>query len=91
MFGIGTTELMVILILALIILGPKKLPELAKSLGRSMSELRRVTDELRETVEEEMEPLREELERIKDPTRQASIDEEPKRPQPEKKDQEGGD
>lgn len=80
MFGIGTTELMVILVLALILLGPKRIPQLARSLGKSVSELRRVTDELRETVEEEMEPLKEELDRIQDPLGQ--------RPPPPEKDAE---
>ena len=66
MFGIGTTELLIILVLALILLGPKKLPQLARSLGRSVNELRRVVDELKESVEEEMEPLKEELRNLED-------------------------
>lgn len=66
MFGIGTTELLIIVVLALILLGPKKLPQLARSLGRSVNELRRVADELRESVEEEMEPLKEELRNLED-------------------------
>lgn len=48
MFGIGMPELLLILGLALIILGPKKLPELAKALGKGMAEFRRATDELKE-------------------------------------------
>jgi Tat protein translocase TatB subunit len=48
MFGIGMPELLLILALALIVLGPKKLPELARALGKGMAELRRATDELKD-------------------------------------------
>ena len=48
MFGIGMPELLLILGLALIVLGPKKLPELARALGKGMAEFRRATDELKE-------------------------------------------
>jgi TatA/E family protein of Tat protein translocase len=48
MFGIGMPELLLILGLALVVLGPKKLPELAKALGKGMAEFRRATDELKE-------------------------------------------
>ncbi|NOS36261.1 MAG: twin-arginine translocase TatA/TatE family subunit, partial [Deltaproteobacteria bacterium] len=44
MFGIGFTEIVVILVIALIVLGPEKLPELAKALGRAMREFRTATD-----------------------------------------------
>jgi len=47
MFGIGMPELLLILALALIVLGPKKLPELARALGKGMAEFRRATDELK--------------------------------------------
>jgi TatA/E family protein of Tat protein translocase len=47
MFGIGMPELLLILVLALIVLGPKKLPELARALGKGMAEFRRATDELK--------------------------------------------
>jgi TatA/E family protein of Tat protein translocase len=48
MFGIGMPELLLIMGLALIVLGPKKLPELAKALGKGLSEFRRATDELKD-------------------------------------------
>lgn len=50
MFGIGMPELLLILALALIVLGPKKLPEIARALGKSMAEFRRATDDLKEEL-----------------------------------------
>jgi len=47
MFGIGMTELLVILAIALIVIGPKKLPELARSLGKGLAEFRRASTEMR--------------------------------------------
>src|SRR4029453_14464015 len=48
MFGIGMTELLVILGVALIVFGPTRLPELARSLGRAMNEFRRPSTDLRQ-------------------------------------------
>jgi Tat protein translocase TatB subunit len=53
MFGIGFPELLLILALALIVLGPKRLPDLARALGRGLSEFKRATEELKQTFEEE--------------------------------------
>jgi len=50
MFGIGMTELLVIMGIALIVFGPKKLPELAKHLGKAMREFRRATEEVKENI-----------------------------------------
>ncbi len=58
MFGIGMPELLVILGLALLLIGPKKLPQLAKSLGKTMGELRKATDDLKDTISEEIEPIK---------------------------------
>ena len=55
MFGIGTTEVLVILVVALIVLGPAKLPEIAKSLGKALSEFRRATTDVKRTIEMEVE------------------------------------
>jgi Tat protein translocase TatB subunit len=51
MFGIGMPEMLLILAIALIVIGPKKLPDLAKSLGRAFAEFKRATSELKESLE----------------------------------------
>ncbi len=55
MFGIGSTELLVILVVALIVLGPKSLPQIAKTLGKAMGEFRRVSTEFQRTMNAEVE------------------------------------
>ena len=66
MFGIGMTEMLLIAGLALIVLGPKKLPDLARSLGKGFAEFKRATSELKNTIEvetrsAEVEKIREQL------------------------------
>lgn len=55
MFGsLGVPELIVIFVIALIIFGPRKLPEIGRSLGRSIQEFKKASNELRNTLEEEI-------------------------------------
>ncbi len=54
MFGIGMTEMVLIAALALVILGPKKLPDLARSLGKGFAEFKRATNELKSTIDLEI-------------------------------------
>lgn len=51
---IGLPELVIIFIVALIIFGPRKLPELGRSLGKSIQEFKRASNELRSTLDEEI-------------------------------------
>jgi Tat protein translocase TatB subunit len=51
MFGIGMPELLLLLAIALIVVGPKKLPELARALGRGIAEFKKATNELKESLE----------------------------------------
>ena len=78
MFGIGMTEIIVILVIALIVIGPEKLPELAKTLGKGMAEFKRATDDFRNTVysdiraEEKRDKAAHKQERILDEEKDAS-------------------
>jgi len=54
MFGLGLPELLVIFVIALLVFGPKKLPELGKSIGRAMAEFKKASDDFKESIQEEM-------------------------------------
>jgi sec-independent protein translocase protein TatA len=64
MFGsIGFPELLLIFIVALLLFGPKRLPEIGKTLGRSMAEFKKATNDLKRTFEEEVEAVNREVEK----------------------------
>lgn len=61
MFGMGLPELLLILVIAFIVIGPEKLPHLARVLGKGLNEIRRATEEVRREIEKEGESIQEEL------------------------------
>ncbi len=73
MFGIGMPEMLLILAIALIVIGPKKLPDLAKSLGRAMREFKKATNEFKETmhIDSEMEDVKKAFSGISDDVKEA--------------------
>ena len=68
MFGIGMPEMILLLAIALIVIGPKKLPALAKSLGRAMNEFKRATSDIKDSFEigDEFGDVKKSLNEIKD-------------------------
>lgn len=69
MFGtLGGPELLLILVIALIVFGPRKLPEIGKSLGRMMVEFRKASSDFRQTIEQEVE-----ADRLKGSVEQPSV------------------
>ncbi len=54
MFGIGTSEILVILLIALLVIGPSKLPEIARALGKALAEFRRVSTDVKRQIDLEV-------------------------------------
>lgn len=65
MLTVGSGEMLVIFLVALVLFGPKKLPELARNLGKAIAEFRRVSDRLKYTAEQQMQALERESEPVK--------------------------
>jgi sec-independent protein translocase protein TatA len=72
MLGIGLPELMLILVLALLVLGPQRLPEVARLVGRAYAQLRRASEEFQQTIRQDLATL----ERQEDAQRNKAVAEE---------------
>lgn len=86
MFGIGTTELLIIMLVALIVLGPTKLPGIARSLGKALGEFRRVSTDVQRTLNLEAARIEEDEKQKTKPkaaTKEKSGEQDPPMPPPE--------
>ncbi len=74
MWNLGFPEIVIIFIVALVIFGPRKLPELGRSLGRGLSEFKRASNELKRTWEDEVEAVKHEVEVEQDELKKIQTD-----------------
>ncbi len=74
MWNLGFPEIVIIFIVALVIFGPRKLPELGRSLGRGLSEFKKASNELKRTWEDEVESVKHEVEVEKDELKKIQTD-----------------
>jgi Tat protein translocase TatB subunit len=80
MFNIGPLELIVILLVALLVVGPKRLPEMSRTIGKSLRELRKTTEDMRRSIEFDIEDDQEDP--PAPPLEEPPTGPEPKQPQP---------
>lgn len=73
MFGIGMPELIIILAIALIVIGPQKLPEMARSIGKGLAEFKRASNDFRRSIEEEARAAEEQGQPVEDGTAKAPV------------------
>src|SRR5437660_9130969 len=71
---LGVQEMVVIFLVALVLFGPKKLPELGRTIGKAITEFRRASSDLKATFEREMQSLERESESLKEVTHSAATD-----------------
>ena len=71
---LGVQEMVVIFLVALVLFGPKKLPELGKTIAKAVTEFRRAQSDLKATFEREMHSIERETESLREATRQAAVD-----------------
>jgi len=75
MFGVGTGELIVIILIAILILGPKDIPKVARTIGRGMREIKRVKDDLTKNIEFESDAHSEKkTEKVNKPAQNTDLD-----------------
>jgi sec-independent protein translocase protein TatA len=74
MGSLGVPEMMVIFILALVLFGPKKLPEIGRTLGKAITEFKKASTELKSTFEREMQTLEQETQSVKEVASQYTYD-----------------
>lgn len=72
MFGIGSMELIVILVVALLVIGPKKLPDMARALGKGLGEFKRMSSDLQSTITAEADKSEENERRKREERRKAA-------------------
>lgn len=82
MFGLGFGEILIILVLALILLGPARLPDVAKQLGKGLRDFKRATDDLKNQFEREMYADDHPTPRVQPPTAAAPVPAPPPGPAP---------
>ncbi len=74
MWNLGFPEIVIIFIVALVIFGPRKLPELGRSLGRGLSEFKKASNELKRTWEDEVEAVKHEVDLEQDELKKIQTD-----------------